>query len=443
MMVQTSENMKSTYRLLLNCIVEWLLFLPVWIALQKYLQSGASALPWIYTLPLISMLGAKLRHSCNRKWKQLLAALLLGVLAGILAGAFSLREIPLYAGAVISAYLGITAGSRSSRLRIYIAGIAVYFVATIAFARIPLLQPSVAVLTWSGSLCLILALLDSNTSHLHYSSFTGDGSPLPGGIRRHNRLFVLLFIAVAALLAAGAGRALGLFFWHAAQAFFGWVSRLFSDSSKPEPQQIAPPQVMPEMPPAETHEPGLLAMILNVAFYAIGAAALIVIMYYGLRWLYRNSGGVWRRIIDSLLSLLRRESPQNNTAYQDEEKSIFTWEKTIQGVREYWRNRTTSASRRDRWEGMNGGREQTRWLYRHWLKNKRAQGYLQRSYLTPQETAVDVAEWNKSRKLQGKAQENASDAASAQLLRFYNQARYGGTEPSEAEIGQLKEKLKL
>ncbi|MGN7763920.1 DUF4129 domain-containing protein [Paenibacillus sp. 22594] len=443
MKLQASELLKSTYRLWLICIVEWLLFLPVWIVLQMYLQSGAAALPWIYTLPLISMAGVMLRQSCNRKWKQLLAALLLGGLAGILAGAFSLREIPLYAGAVISAYLGITSGGHSNRLRIYIAGIAVYFVATIAFARIPLLQPSVAVLTWSGSLCLILALLDSNTSHLHYSSFTGDGSPLPRGIRRHNRLFVLLFIAVAALLAAGAGRALGLFFWHAAQAFFGWVSRLFSDSSRPEPPQEAPPQAMPEMPPAETHEPGLLAMILDVAFYAIGAAALIVILYYGLRWLYRNSGGVWRRFIDSLLSLLRRESPQNNTAYQDEEKSIFTWEKTVQGVREYWRSRTTSASRRDRWEGMNGGREQTRWLYRHWLKNKRAQGYLQRSYLTPQETAVDVAEWNESRKRQRKTQVTDADAASAQLLRVYNQARYGGTEPSEAEVGQLKEKLKL
>ncbi|OKP91682.1 hypothetical protein A3844_00715 [Paenibacillus helianthi] len=443
MKLQAPEHLKSTHRLLLNSIVEWLLFLPVWIVLQKYLQSGVTALPWMYTLPLISMAGVMLRQSCNRKWKQLLAALLLGVLAGILAGAFSLREIPLYAGAIISAYLGITAGGRSSRLRIYTAGIAVYFVATIAFARIPLLQPSVAVLTWSGSLCLILALLDSNTSHLHYSSFTGDGSPLPRGIRRHNRLFVLLFIAVAALLAAGAGRALGLFLWHAAQAFFGWVSRLFSDSSKPEPQQEAPPQVMPEMPPAETHEPGLLAMILNAAFYAIGAAALIVILYFGLRWLYRNSGGVWRKFIDSLLSLLRRESPQNNTAYQDEEKSIFTWEKTVQGVREYWRSRTTSASRRDRWEGMNGGREQTRWLYRHWLKNKRAQGYLQRSYLTPQETTVDIAEWNESRKPQRKAQETAPDASSAQLLRFYNQARYGGTEPSEAEVRQLKERLKL
>ncbi|MNO36963.1 hypothetical protein D3C76_270390 [compost metagenome] len=440
-----SEAVKTTLRLWLSCIVEWLLFLPVWIVLQKYLQSGDALLPLIYTLPLVSMAGVLLRQKCNRKWKQLLAALILGVLAGFLAGAFSLKEIPLYAGAAICAYLGMTAAARGSRLRIYVAGIAVYFAAVIAFDRIPLLQPSVAALTWSGSLCLILALLDSNTSHLRYSSFSGAGSPLPAGLRRHNRLFVLLFIGVAALLAAGVGKSLGLLIWHAAQAFFGWLSRLFSGSGEAQPPQEAPPPVMPEMPPAETHEPGLLATLLNYVFYALGAAAIIVILYYGLRWLYRNTGGLWRRFIDSLLSMLRRESPQNNTAYQDEEKSLFTWENTVQGIREYWRNRLTSASRRDRWEGMNGGRERTRWLYRHWLNAKRAEGYIQRNYLTPQETVEDIAEWNEGKKRQRKneATAAASTAASVELLRFYNQARYGEAEPTEAEVLQLKEKLKL
>ncbi|KWX69694.1 hypothetical protein [Paenibacillus jilunlii] len=437
-----SGSLITALRLWLSCIVEWLLFLPVWIVLQKYLQSGDALLPWIYTLPLVSMTGALLRQKCNRKWKQLLAALILGAVAGVLAGAFSLKEIPLFAGAAICAYLGTTAAGRDNRIRFYVAGMAVYFAATIAFARIPLLQPSVAGLTWSGSLCLILALLDSNTSHLRYSSFSGAGSPLPAGLRRHNRLFVLLFIAVAAALAAGAGKALGMLIWHAAQAFFGWLGRLFSGSGETEPPE-APPPVMPEMPAAETQEPGLLSMLLDYAFYALGAAVLAVVLYYGLRWLYRNTGGLWRRFIDSLLSLLRREAIQNNTAYRDEEKSIFTWEKTVQGVRDYWRNRLAYPSRRDRWDGMNGGRERTRWLYRHWLNAKRAEGYLQRNYLTPQETMADIAEWNAGRKRQRKNEAASAAAASAELLHFYNQARYGEAELSESEVLRLKEKLKL
>ncbi|KWX70965.1 hypothetical protein AMQ84_28475 [Paenibacillus riograndensis] len=436
-----SAQLITTLKLWLSCIVEWLLFLPVWIVLQKYLQPRDAVLPWMYTLPLVSMTGVLLREKCNRKWKQLLAALILGALAGALAGAYGLKEIPLYAGAAICAYLGTTAAGRDRRLRFYVAGIAVYFAATIAFARVPLLKPSVAGLTWSGSLCLVLALLDTNTSHLRYSSFSGAGTPLPAGLRRHNRLFVLLFITVAAVLAAGAGKALGTLIWHAAQAFFGWLSRLFSGSGKSEPSQVAPPPVMPEMPSAESQEPGLLSMLLDYAFYAFGAAVLAVVLYYGLRWLYRNTGGLWRRFIDSLLSLLRKESIPKNTAYRDEEKSIFTWEKTVQGVRDYWRNRLASASRRDRWEGMNGGRERTRWLYRHWLQAKRAEGYLPRNYLTPQETMTDIAEWNAGRKRQRKNE--AAAAASAELLHFYNQARYGAAELPESEVLRLKEKLKL
>ncbi|MBW4080793.1 DUF4129 domain-containing protein [Paenibacillus sp. S150] len=438
-----SGYLKATLRLWLACIVEWLLFLPVWILLQVYLQSGNAILPWVYSLLLVSMAGALLRQWCNRKWKQLLAALVLGVLAGVLAGAFMLQEIPLYAGAILCAYLGTTAAARGGKLGMYVSGIALYFAATIAFARIPVLQPSVGILTWSGSLCLVLALLDSNTSHLRYSSFSGAASPLPGGLRRHNRLFVLLFIALAAVLAAGAGRALGLLLWHAARAIAGCLSKLFSGSAEPEQPQEAPPQAMPELPPAEAREPGMLAMILDVAFYALGTAALLTILYFALRWLYRNTGGLWRRFIGSLLSLLRREAPRDTAAYQDEEKSIFTWEKTVQGVRDYWRSRLAAVSRRDRWEGMNGGRERTRWLYRHWLNAKRAGGYTPKSYLTPQETAADVQEWTEDGKRRRKGEREAAAAPPDELLRLYNQARYGAAEPSEAEVALLKEKLKL
>ncbi|KWX85337.1 hypothetical protein AMQ83_25380, partial [Paenibacillus riograndensis] len=72
---------------------------------------------------------------------------------------------------------------------------------------------------------------------------------------------------------------------------------------------------------------------------------------------------------------------------------------------------------------------------------KRAEGYLQRNYLTPQETMADIAEWNAGRKRQRKNE--AAAAASAELLQFYNQARYGAAELPESEVLRLKEKLKL
>lgn len=168
--------------------------------------AGGQALRWIYLLPVLAAAGVLLRKICNRRWKQLLAALVLGAITVALTGTLTLMGLPLAAGAAVSAFLGMTAATRVNRLWLYISGIILYFVASIAFPRIPGLQPSAAVLTWSGSLCLILALLATNSTHLRYSSLNGGAGNLPQGLRRHNRMFVVGFIILAALLAAGAVR---------------------------------------------------------------------------------------------------------------------------------------------------------------------------------------------------------------------------------------------
>ncbi|WP_019911178.1 hypothetical protein [Paenibacillus sp. HW567] len=441
----TMQELIAGIRLWLSWFAVWLLFLPVWIILQVYLQPEQGALPWVYTLPLVAVAGVLQRKWCNRKWKRLVIALQLGTAALLLTGALSIQALPLLAGGFLYAYMGMTAASRqSNRLRTYIIGIALYFIAAISYARIPVLQPSVSILTWSGSLCLVLALLDSNSSHLRYSSFAGETARLPGGLRRHNRLFVIVFVAVAAALAAGAGRALGLMLWQAVRLIFAWLSQLFSGSEESPQNEAAPPPAMPELPAAEANDPGLLATILNFAFYALATAVIAILLYYGLRWLYRNTGGLLRRMMDAVLSMLRRELPPEAAAYKDEEKSIFTWEKTVQGVKDYWRNKLIPASRRDRWEDMDSSREQTRWLYRHWLNAKRAAGYEVKRYLTPQETEADVAEWAQTavKKRPRKDQEGAS-AAPGELLHLYNQARYGEADPPAAEVASLKERLKL
>ncbi|QUL57789.1 hypothetical protein KDC22_15655 [Paenibacillus tritici] len=435
-------SFKENCTLWMSVFIEWLLLLPVWLVLQTYLQPDAGALRWIYLLPVLAAAGVLLRNKCSRLGKQLLAALVLGVLAGGATGTLTLIGLPLVAGAALSAFLGMTAASRVNRLRFYIGGIALYFVASIAFSRIPDLQPNVMILTWSGSLCLVLALLDSNSSHLRYSSLNGDAARLPEGLRRHNRLFVVGFIILAALLAAGGGKAVGTLLWNAVRGFFAWLSRLSSGSEEAPPEQ-APPEAMPSLPAAEPGEPGLLSLILNIGFYILGAAVLLAIFYFILRWLYRNTGGLLRRAIDRLISLLRRETPVTS-AYQDEETSLFTWEQTVQDFRQYWRSKLAPASGRDRWEGMTGSRERIRWLYRHWLRARHEEGYKVKAYLTPQETAADVAAWSQDQK---RKKHNGSDRLiNEQLLGLYNKARYTEEELPEltaAEAAALKEQLKL
>ncbi|MEK4516322.1 hypothetical protein NSS64_13650 [Paenibacillus sp. FSL H8-0122] len=437
------DAFKENYAIWMAAFIEWLLLLPVWLVLQTYFQPEAEALRWIYLLPVLAAAGVLLREKCNRRWKQLLAALVLGAISAALTGTLTLMGLPLAAGAAVSAFLGMTAATRVNRLWLYISGIMLYFVASIAFSRIPGLQPSAPVLTWSGSLCLILALLATNSTHLRYSSLNGGAGNLPQGLRRHNRMFVIGFIILAALLAAGGGRAVGMLLWNMTRAFFAWLSRLSSGSEEAPPAE-ALPEAIPPMPAAEPGEPGLLSMILNIGFYILGAAAILALMYFILRWLYRNTGGILRRAMDRLLSLLRRDTPAA-AGYQDEETSLFNWEQTVQDFRQYVRSKLTPASRRDRWEVMDGSRERIRWLYRHWLRARHEEGYEVKPYLTPQETSADVAAWSQGQKRSSK--HTGGDASvNDRLLGLYNKARYTEEELPEltaAEAAALKEQLKL
>ncbi len=230
--------------------------------------------------------------------------------------------------------------------------------------------------------------------------------------------------------------------WNTARLIIGWLSRLLSGSEEPAPIEAVPSAAPPELPQTEVHEPGLLSVIFEFIFYGIGAAVLLLVLYLGLRWLYRNTGGIFRRAIDALLSMLRRASPQEHAAFQDEEENIFAWEKTVQDVREYWLNRLKPGSRRDRWESMNGSRERIRWLYRHWLGAKQAEGYEVKGFLTPSETGEEVKEWAGNRKHMRKSG-GSSEVSPDELLQLYNKARYGNDEASGKDLEQLKKQLKL
>ncbi|CAH1191365.1 hypothetical protein PAECIP111892_00617 [Paenibacillus auburnensis] len=442
MSTDPAKRLQVSLKLWLACVIVWLLFLPLWVLLEVYLPPERGLFPWFYVLPFLSLAGVLLRYVCSRRWMQLLAALLLGAAAGLICAGLSIKALPLVAVSVLFAYLGMNVPSMDQRMRAYVAGLTVYFAAAIVFARVSELQPSLKLLTWSGSLCLVLALFDSNISFLRYSSFSADSSRLPSDMRRHNRVFVLLFVAVAAALAAGAGKAIGTLLWNAARLIIGWLSRLLSGSEKSTPIETVPQAALPKLPKTKVHESGLLSMIFEIIFYGIGAAVLLLLLYLGLRWLYRNTGGLFRRAIDALLSMLRRESPQEHAAFQDEEENIFAWEKTVQGVREYWLNRLKPGGRRDRWESMNGSRERIRWLYRHWLGAKQAEGYEVKGFLTPSETGEDVTEWAENRKQMRKSG-GGSEVSPDELLQLYNQARYGNDEASGKDLEQLKKQLKL
>lgn len=438
-----SVYVRDTIQLWLSCLIELLLFLPIWILVQVYLLPNQAGSIGLYILPLLSLGGVLLRYYCNVRWKQLVLALLLGVTFGMLSGSFSIASLPLGVAGCICLYFGMTADSRYNISKIYWAGIGGYFIATIFFHRIYELQPFITLLTWCGGLCLVLTLLVSNSKHLRYSFFSDESVPLPEGLQRHNRIYVIVILIAGLLLAAGAEKSIGLLVWNTLRLFFGWLSQLFSSPSEPTLQEVAPAPVAPGLMPTEGSEAGLLATILDIALYILGAVAIGFAIYFVLRWLYRNVGGKWRRAIDALLSMLRKErTAADNTGYLDEEKSVFTWEKTLRGLKDFWSIRLTPRVRSERWDQMIGERERVRWLYRKWLRMKRDKGYEVKSYLTPKETGQDVLEWAGNSKNQRKGDENTV-VAPDRLIKLYDKVRYSEEEPSMAEVVALKEQLKL
>ncbi|AIQ47063.1 hypothetical protein R70723_15105 [Paenibacillus sp. FSL R7-0273] len=439
------ETFNASLRLWVACLIEGLLFLPLWVFLQVYLQSEQASLPWYSILPVLSLAGVLLRHVIRRRWMQILASLPLGAAAGYLIGGMEPDVIPFMAAGALFAYLGMDAVNREHGLKTYAIGLMVYFAAVIIFARIPELQHTLTLLTCCGSLCLVLALLFTNTSFIRYNTFAAGTRRLPAGMRRYNWMYMLLFLIAVVLLASGAAKAIAILALGAVYTIIGFLSSLLSRSEETPIRGQGTPTTQ-EFLQTEIKEPGLLAVILDVLFYGLAAVAVAAGLYFGLRWLYRNSSGIFRRAVDALLSILRRENKQEQTAYQDEEVSIFAWEKTVQNFREYWRKRLKSGSRSDRWEAAEGSRERVRWLYRHWLTAKASEGYEVKAHLTPMETGEDIAEWSGGRKQSRKGERSGSEASPAELLRLYNEARYSQTAGSDKEPGQLeqlKKQLKL
>ncbi|WP_342566094.1 hypothetical protein NST84_13705 [Paenibacillus sp. FSL R7-0345] len=439
------ETLTASLRLWLDCLIEGLLFLPLWVFLEVYLQPEQALFPWYFILPLVSLAGILLRHVFKRRWLQILASLPLGLTAGFILGGMEPNIIPLMAVSALFAYLGMSAAGREQGLKTYAIGLFVYFAAVIIYARVPELQHSLTLLSWCGGLCLVLALLNTNISFMRYNSFAAGTERLPLGMRRHNRMYVLLFILAAVLLASGAAKAIATLVLGAFYMLFGLLSRLLSKSEEaPLGRQGMP--ASQEFLQTEIKEPGLLSAILDILFYSLAAVVVLAVLYFGLRWLYRNSSGIFRRVVDALLAILRRESAQEQTGFKDEEASVFAWDRTVQNLREYWRSRLKPGGRNDRWEAMDGSRERVRWLYRHWLNARAAEGYKLKSHLTPQETGADVAEWSGDRKQGRKGERIGSEASAAELLQLYNEARYGQTTASAKEpeqLDQLKKQLKL
>lgn len=473
-----SAYLVQTLRIGLGCLMEYVLLLPAWILFAAFLRPPEFPVAGLGLLPLLSLAGVLAGPRLHKLWQRGAVALGFGLAFAAAAFAwaggvgalgygnapsvavFLLQTVALLAAGVLCSLQGMTVRNRQGSYRLYWDGLGLYFLAGIFFPRIEALQGTVPLITWVGVFSLATALFVTNHQYLRYSSHSGDSRErLPAGLRRHNRLFVGVILVLALLLAAGAGRWIGSLLLGWLRAVVRWLLR-----QPKEPQPLEQPEVgvqpLEPMIPVETHDPDLLSRILNFAFYAFGGLIIAALLGFVLYWLYKNAGGIWRKAIDRLLSLLRREgATTEQAAYLDEETSLFTWESTLQGWRKMGARLLRSGKPPERWEGMKDNRERVRYLYRLFLREEQERGYPVKPYLTPQEIVQELRLETGQKSEATKAtrpgrrrfsfgagnseRENSrvrvdSDAALSPLLRLYYQVRYGGETPPDEELAELR-----
>ncbi|MDU4697232.1 MAG: hypothetical protein E6Y08_15560 [Paenibacillus sp.] len=487
-----SAYLVETLRLWLACLMEYVLLLPAWILYAVYLRPTELPTAALGLLPLLSLAGVLLGGRLRKLWQRLAAALAFGTAFAGVAFAWAggaealgfgsapsagqtpvqtlvvavLQSSALLAAGVFCSLQGMTIRNRWGSFRLYWAGLGLYFLAGIFYPRIGALQGTVSLITWSGVFCLATALFVTNHQYLRYTSHSGDsGERLPAGLRRHNRLFIGIIIAVALLLAAGVGRWIGGLLMSLLRAVVSWLLRQPKEPEPLEQPDIEAPPMEPMLPPVESHDSDLLVQILNYAFYVFGGLLIVALLGFALYWLYKNAGGIWRKAIDRLLSLLGRESaPPEQAAFRDEETSLFTWESALQGWRKIGERLLRTGKPLERWEDMKDNRERVRYLYRMFLRKEHEQGYRIQPHLTPretveelkQETARQAAEAAKSSRAgkrkrlvgtgggteaAGEAVRGELESATGPLLQLYYGTRYGEENPGDEEVAELRRRL--
>lgn len=283
-------------------------------------------------------------------------------------------------------------------------------------------------LEWIGLSLFAAAIFLSNGSALADATYGGRHVSAYGvRMRRFNRLLVLGFgLPILAIsfwgvidgLLRGAGRLL--------VRLIGLL--LASEGPPPEALPSAPPQTQNQeqmrLPEGEAAWIWVfLERVMMIAF----TLALVVAAAFLLRELYRRLPG-WLRAAGAWIAKYRGvRLEETDTGYVDEVSSIRDGRRDIgpwSRLKQLLRPEHTM-----RWEELRTNGERVRYLYALAVRRSVRQGFRWRPQWTPAETAAEAAKTPAAARLE------------AGLCEAYEQVRYGGAEPGDADIARWKMKV--
>lgn len=295
----------------------------------------------------------------------------------------------------------------------------IYFLASIFFSRYVQYDEYMLLFMFAGFFSLIATLWRTNVLILHEVNL-GDRQPtrIAASVLRHNRIAIFTIIAlivIVTFLNIIQNTMFKLF-----HQIKHWFVQLLS--SGPSHQRFEDPYLEPPaMSFPVTGAPdkaSLISTMLQLGGYVLTAIILVIIVVVLGRKLIRWSASSWEK----LASLLRQKGffkkgtlEHTTTSYVDEEQKLMT----IKDIGKQFRHRLRDwfAERmksEPRWSDLSDNKARVRYLYRHWLLRKAADGVAIDEALTPREVGEQQLAMGDDRR---------------ELVAMYDAARYGGDSP--------------
>ncbi|GGH76809.1 MFS family permease [Pullulanibacillus pueri] len=418
-------------------IVEELVFFPILLLIAIMIVPLHYIWVWLGSLLFLFLMGLLLRKYLNGKRRgfYLLIIFLINGLVSLLVMPHTWLTLPTFLIGLVVTYRGIIYIEKEWEevfpLVFLWISLPIYFVAYLVYRYIERFSPYLSLITWAGSLCLIVTLFVTNHRHLETATLSDSKKPiLSRTLKRQNRVFIVITLIVLFLIAS--------FHWIAflfsqivsyIVSGVAWFFSLFSHDRPPE-KPLTPST--PQFPQMEQQKPSAWAEIfekvLMIGVYILIIAAILFLLY----WLYKNTrkwfSKLYARLVRFLNKLFHTSSFEHETAaFIDEKESLIEdWRKASQHKIKQW---FTRFKREPGWEDLKTNQERVRYLYTKTVLNEIKKGYQYKPSLTAHETLKEIGR-----------DKSYLEPKEELLDKMYNQTRYSPLTIDDREIKKFIDK---
>lgn len=427
------STLKDLPRAVIQGFVECLLYFPVLLIPMVYLLPNSLINIW----PLIVVLGYGAGFAGSRALKlntflkSVLWASVIALLISFFLGGTSLALLI----TVPSLFVACYRGSRMEHMSwsqmfpgsYFIIGFIIYGVSSFVLSFIESFQPYTTALTVSGAAALIVTLFIVNRNSVEEQTLSGSERPfIEQRVLRQNRGLIIVLLLIISILVFLPQ--LQQWLSELGRSIAAWIAGFLTTTpGELEPVQNLPQETSLPFNDEKSTPPAWIKFIEKLTFYAvyIAAAALIVYLLY--------------RFVKILPRLLRKASKWLNRlmsrqtqvgaalGYEDEEVEI---------EHEKAAGRLKRLLSKVQWNGSrhaepDDNSAKIRRIYKKVLIRKIREGYRWKPSRTPRETGLDIKEWKE-----------ADESISEDLIRLYEQARYGHKPITDDELKDNIQELK-